>query len=84
MTKLGNTRQTWGITMTRRTHHTVPPIDFSHIGPGVEKVLDQLAEGKPKTRPFEGHDIEPLYDGTDPHPCAVACSTCGWEAKVER
>lgn len=64
--------------MTRRVHHTVPAIDLSEIGPGVAKVIDLIKGGQQKPE----HDLHFMYDGTDPHPTAIKCLGCDWEAAV--
>lgn len=69
------------MTMARRVHHTVPAIDLSEIGPGVAKVIDLIKGSQEPTKAAE-HDLHFLYDGTDPHPTAIKCLGCDWEAAV--
>lgn len=64
--------------MARKMHHSVPPVNFSEIGARANKALDEITRELKKPQ----HNISLQFDGTDPHPTAVSCDDCEWEAAV--
>lgn len=68
------------MTMARRVHHNVPPVNFSEIGEKATSAIDDI--NKTIARKSEHHDLHFLYDGTDPHPTAISCLGCDWTAAV--